>query len=253
MARLPDEQWAMIEDSINKKNIARSSHNKRTHCGSSGGVRLPSDYMTRKELKSMNGEVKTYKMHDPMTWKEFRDLPDDLKKEYIKYIRERFGAPNTAIAEAFGVSNTLFGNWIRCLGLASGKCHCGTSSKWAKTDESTLFKKWWNREEESDATEPENVEMTEPDNVGTTEPENVGTTDTEDCKVVEDAVVSKLGNDRAKVCYGEESKSSESCGYFAVPRQGSLSFTCEAYKALDMVKQILGSTNVSIDISWTVN
>lgn len=237
MARLPDEQWAMIEDSINKKNIARSSHNKRTHCGSSGGVRLPSDYMTRKELKSMNGEVKTYKMHDPMTWKEFRDLPDDLKKEYIKYIRERFGAPNTAIAEAFGVSNTLFGNWIRCLGLASGKGHCGTSSKWAKTEESTMFKKWWNREEESDATEPENVEMTEP----------------EDCKVVEDAVVSKLDNDMVKVCYGEESKSSESCGYFAVPRQGSLSFTCEAYKALDMVKQILGSTNVSIDVSWTVN
>ena len=237
MARLPDEQWAMIEDSINKKNIARSSHNKRTHCGSSGGVRLPSDYMTRKELKSMNGEVKTYKMHDPMTWKEFRDLPDDLKKEYIKYIRERFGAPNTAIAEAFGVSNTLFGNWIRCLGLASGKGHCGTSSKWTKTEESTLFKKWWNREEESDVTEPENVEMTE----------------SEDCKVVEDAVVSKLDNDRAKVCYGEESKSSESCGYFAVPRQGSLSFTCEAYKALDMVKQILGSTNVSIDISWTIN
>ena len=192
MARLPDEQWAMIEDSINKKNIARSSHNKRTHCGSSGGVRLPSDYMTRKELKSMNGEVKTYKMHDPMTWKEFRELPDDLKKEYIKYIRERFGAPNTAIAEAFGVSNTLFGNWIRCLGLASGKCHCGTSSKWAKTDESTLFKKWWNREEESDATEPENVEMTEPENVGTTEPE--------DCKVVEDAVVSSFGSS-AKVVF----------------------------------------------------
>ena len=192
MARLPDEQWAMIEDSINKKNIARSSHNKRTHCGSSGGVRLPSDYMTRKELKSMNGEVKTYKMHDPMTWKEFRDLPDDLKKEYIKYIRERFGAPNTAIAEAFGVSNTLFGNWIRCLGLASGKCHCGTSSKWAKTDESTLFKKWWNREEESDAAEPENVEMTEP--------EDVGTTDTEDCEIVEDAVVSSYGSS-AKVVF----------------------------------------------------
>lgn len=237
MPRLPDEQWVMIEDSINKKNIARSSHNKRTHCGSSGGVRLPSDYMTRKELKSMNGEVKTYKMHDPMTWKEFRELPDDLKKEYIKYIRERFGAPNTAIAEAFGVSNTLFGNWIRCLGLASGKCHCGTYSKWAKTDESTLFKKWWNREEESDATEPENVEMTEH----------------EDCKVVDDVEINKLDNYRAKVCYGEESKSSESCGYFAVPRQGSISFTCEAYKALDMVKQILGSTNVSIDISWTVN
>ena len=249
MARLPkafsDEQWEMIKDSIDKKNIARSSHNKRTHCGSSGGVRLPSDYMTRKELKSMNGEVKTYKMHDPMTWKEFRDLPDDLKKEYIKYIRERFGAPNTAIAEAFGVSNTLFGNWIRCLGLASGKGHCGTSSKWNKTDESTMFKKWWNREEESDATEPKNVV--------TTEPEDVGTTDTDDCKVVEDAVVSKLDNYRAKVCYGEESKSSESCGYFAVPRQGSISFTCEAYKALDMVKQILGSTNVSIDISWTIN
>ena len=37
----------------------------------------------------MNGEVKTYKMHDPMTWKEFRELPDDLKKEYIKFFQHR--------------------------------------------------------------------------------------------------------------------------------------------------------------------
>jgi len=58
MPYLPDEQWVMIKDSIDKKNIARSSHNKRSHCGKGGSVKFPSDYMTKKELKAMNGEVK---------------------------------------------------------------------------------------------------------------------------------------------------------------------------------------------------
>ncbi len=107
MPYLPDEQWVMIKDSIDKKNIARSSHNKRSHCGKGGSVKFPSDYMTKKELKAMNGEVKTYHLNDPMTWEEFKKLPDDIKIAYIKNLREKFEVPNKTLAESFGIGNVI--------------------------------------------------------------------------------------------------------------------------------------------------
>ena len=231
MARLPkafsDEQWEMIKDSINKKNIARSSHNKRTHCGSSGGVRLPSDFMTKKELQSMNSDVTCYKINDPMSWDEFKKLPDDLKILYLKFIREKFKAPDSIIAKAFGITEQYFGRWVKANGLFIGKAQRGAVKTWIKSEDGKLFSKWWYGEKEPYEHETDEVLDIANESNG-------------------------LNDDAQKVCY-EEDKRDDSYGYFTVPRQGSLSFTCEAYKALDMVKQILGSTNVSIDISWTVN
>lgn len=103
MPRLPDEQWAMIEDSIDKKRIAASAFKQRTHCGK-GGCNLPSDFRTKKELKAMNGEVKIYRMNDPMSWDEFKEMPDDYKKLYIKGLRNKFNVPDQHIAEMFNVS-----------------------------------------------------------------------------------------------------------------------------------------------------
>ena len=90
MAILPDEQYVMISDSIEKKNIARSSRCRKTHCGKGGRVKFPSDYKTKKELKAMNGDVKTYNLNKPMSWTEFKALPEDLKITYIKKLRNEF-------------------------------------------------------------------------------------------------------------------------------------------------------------------
>ena len=244
MARLPkafsDEQWEMIKDSINKKNIARSSHNKRTHCGSSGGVRLPSDFMTKKELQSMNSDVTCYRINDPMSWNEFKKLPDDLKILYLKFIREKFKAPDSIIAKAFGITEQYFGRWVKANGLFIGKAQRGAVKTWIKSEDSKLFNKWWYGENEPDEHETEKVV-------------DISTEYCESDVDNKSNDLNDLNDDTQKVCYGEADKRDDTCGYFTVPRQGSLSFTCEAYKALDMVKQILGSTNVSIDISWTVN
>ena len=143
MPYLPDEQWVMIKDSIDKKNVARSSHNKRSHCGKGGSVKFPSDYMTKKELKAMNGEVKTYHLNAPMTWEEFKKLPDDIKIAYIKNLREKFEVPNKALAEAFGVGNGYFSGLLRKLGLGLGKCAGGASKKWVTTPNAIGFKEFW--------------------------------------------------------------------------------------------------------------
>ena len=138
MSRLPDEQWVMIQDSIDKKNVARSSRGRRTHCGKGGSVKFPSDYLTRKELKAMNGEVKSYRLNEPMTWDEFKALPDDIKVMYIKGIREKYHVPNNVLAEAMKASYRL-----KTLGLGLGKAASGESKKWHGTLDATRFMEWW--------------------------------------------------------------------------------------------------------------
>lgn len=52
----------------------------------------------------MSGECKSYKLNEPMNWSEFKSMPDDIKITYIKLIREKFGASDSAIADMFGTS-----------------------------------------------------------------------------------------------------------------------------------------------------
>lgn len=148
MSRLPDEQWAMIEDSIDKKKIARSSHNRRSHCGKGGSVKFPSDYMSKKELKAMNSEVKSYRMNDPMSWSEFKQLPDDLKVTYIKNLREKYKVPNFALAKAMRVGATNFSKLMNKLGLDLGKGASSAGKKWQYSVYCDEFWNWWGVPEE---------------------------------------------------------------------------------------------------------
>lgn len=123
MAWYSDEQYMMIQDSREKKTIAASAFKQRSHCGKGGRVTLPSDYMSRKELKSMNGECKSYRMNDPISWAEFTEWPNEHKVAYIKRIREKFGVSDKYISEMFGVACNLFLMYVKELGLET-KTEC---------------------------------------------------------------------------------------------------------------------------------
>lgn len=69
----------------------------------------------------MNGEVKSYQLNDPMKWKEFKQLPDDLKKQYIQGLRKRFDIGNKQLEEMFGCSRNTVAQEIKRLGLGIGK------------------------------------------------------------------------------------------------------------------------------------
>ena len=116
-----DEEFVFVSDVRDKKRIAHGAHNKRTHCGKGGAVKFPSDYLSRKELKAMNGEVKHYNINSPMKWKEFKALPDDIKIMYIKAIRERFDAPDKEIAKMLGTHQQTFSTMVGQLGIRCGK------------------------------------------------------------------------------------------------------------------------------------
>lgn len=114
---MTDEKFVFVSDCADKKRTARGIHNKRTHAGKGGKVIFPSDYLTRKELESMNGEVKTYSLNRPMRWKEFKLLPDDLRREYIENLQKRFGVMQKDLAAMFGVSANSVGLETKKLGI----------------------------------------------------------------------------------------------------------------------------------------
>lgn len=117
---MKDEEYLFHSEVRDKKVTARSARNTRTHNGKRGMVKLPSDYMTKKELNAMNGEVKSYRLNEPMSWKEFKAMPDDIKVTYVKLLREKFHCIDSAIAEMMGIHKATFHNEMNRLGIMVG-------------------------------------------------------------------------------------------------------------------------------------
>lgn len=113
------EKFTFIEDVWEKKRTATGAHHKRTHCGKGGAIRFPSDFMTKKELRAMNGEVKSYKLNAPMSWAEFKAMPNDIKVAYITALRKKYNVSDTKIAEMLGVCQVNFSSLCRRLGIQS--------------------------------------------------------------------------------------------------------------------------------------
>lgn len=101
-------------DAMEKKRIARSAFAHVSH--KRGGCTLPSDMMTAKERKELNGEVKSYNVTRPMKWSEYKALPDDLKREYWRNMQGCGGAA-TWLEKHMGVSNDTILNAARAVGV----------------------------------------------------------------------------------------------------------------------------------------
>lgn len=116
---MDDAKYLFVTDVADKKNIARSSHNK-VYSGPGGRfLGLRQENMTDKELAKMNGEVKTYNLDAPMTYTEFRGMPKDLQKEYIVKLQKRFRATDYMIANLFGFGKVTGYNIRSGLGIPS--------------------------------------------------------------------------------------------------------------------------------------
>lgn len=87
-------------DCMQKKRIARGAfaHISRKR----GGCSLPSDTLTEKQRKEKNGEVKSYNITRPMPWREFKPMPEDLKREFFRNMQS-FGGTAKWLAEEMNV------------------------------------------------------------------------------------------------------------------------------------------------------
>lgn len=219
---MTDEKYVFISDVKEKKNIGRSSHSKRTHAGKGGRVRLPSDYLSQKERNAMNGEVKSYRMNDPMTWAEFRSMPDDLKINYIKMIRSAYGVSDSFMAKnLFKAGQTSVSKMFRRLGIAHGK---GSGNN--KADKEG-FLAWCN-----------------------------GVPLRKECAAVEEvkeeeAEVTEVVQEPVCMVGDTEDRASET-EVLCVPVTGQMTFRGNAANALRTVMQLLGNAESVITVAWKI-
>ena len=272
MALMPDEQYVMISDSIEKKKIAHSSHNRKTHCGKGGRVKFPSDYLSKKELKAMNGDVKSYNFNKPMTWEEFRSMPQDLQIMYIKKLRNEFGVPDIVLSKAMGICKSSFSKAMKDLNLSLGKSAGATGKQWLNSEKSSKFSEYWNKfenkkedniEEESAKNETEHVEETDVSKtfvqIGTCVAEGlaegVKRYDDSSTKITNDPVTIPepsqsyyLAHDLDKYAVSNTNEPS----HITIPTGGRLSFDCKFDDAVKVLESILSGTNVRLNVDWIV-
>lgn len=271
MALMPDEQYVMISDSIEKKKIAHSSHNRKTHCGKGGRVKFPSDYLSKKELKAMNGEVKSYNLNKPMTWEEFRSMPQDLQIMYIKKLRNEFGVPDSILGKAMGICRSSFSKAMRDLNLSIGKGAGATGRQWLNSEKSSKFYEYWNKFNkkedtvEEDSVEEKNEALEEMDiseefaQIGTYVAEGLA----EGVKRYDDSST-KITNDPVTIPEPSQSyylahdldkyavSSTNEPSHITIPTGGRLSFDCKFDDAVKVLESILSGTNVRLNVDWIV-
>ena len=162
----------------------------------------------------MNGECVEYaSLKKPMNWEDFKKLPDDLKKDYITAIREKFGAPDKHIAEMLGVASKTLGLYLCDLKISAGRG--GSNSKWEKEK----FYAWFRGVEKGDVDESVNEA-----------PEGVRE--------------SNGGDD------GYYDRERIPAPNSTIPTNGCLNFSGSADAALEVVRALLGNAKVNLHIQW---
>lgn len=270
MAWMSDEAYDFVTDSRDKKNIARSARNTRTHCGKGGAVKFPSDYMSAKELKSMNGECKSYRLNSPMKWDEFKAMPDDLKVVYINALRQKYNVPDKEIAEMLGVDarGTLY-RWFKCLGLNKGYGSGNKTKTWnqegwvawlhglpanAVKDSETPIEE----EVQNDIPAEDKDELIavndEPDIKVTTLEEEIGSEAAEQVEellhevvnIIEGRGEQKPVEDHSNACQCKcETK-------LVVPTSGEMEFRGNIDDILRTIGHLLNGKNVELEVEWKV-
>ena len=208
---MEDAKYVYLQDIKEKKSTGRSAHNRRTHAGKGGAVRFPSDFMTRKEKNAMNGEVKSYKLNRPMTWVEFKAMPDDIKTIYIQQLRDRYNVPDSVIARLlFKIHRPVLCVELKNLGLNKGH---STNKNYKEME----FADWLRRDHSDDP--PVAVESPDPEPVAIVEPETV--------------------EQVAPPVYTT-----------AIPQSGNLTFCGDMAESLHTALQLLKGAKGKITISW---
>jgi hypothetical protein len=236
---MTDEKYTFIEDVRDKKKTATGAYHKRTHCGKGGAVRFPSDFMTKKELRAMNGEVKEYRLNDPMRWKEFKAMPDDIKVLYIKSLRKAYNVSDTKITEMLGVSVYTLCKEMKRLGISAGQ-----RSGRRKWDEDGWYA-WLNGapvEAKGDF-----VTFTQ----GKCFEFKVDDVAAEEIEAVSEKRDEEVLKPTEK-CDAPENHS-EKCGQTVeriIPCRGSMTLKGDAEAVLETVKRVISGANMTVTVYW---
>lgn len=252
MAWMSDEQYELIQDTREKSHTARSARTTRGHCGKSG-CNFSHEKMSKKELAAMNGEVKSFRMNDPMTWEEFKGLPDDLKVIYVKNLRKAYGVTDTALSEMFGVHRSLLGRWFKTLNLTVGDEAKGNRN-WNKEAFLAWSKgiKTENKTEEAPVEEPvlENTNAMEIKVPLKTAIDLTAKKVEELCETVIERLDEAVSNEQSENAINNGLCDSTDGPKYSVPVQGSMIFEGDIDDVLRSVSRLLDGQYVHIKVEW---
>lgn len=111
---MTNEEYVFQQTSRERKRIGAGAY-ARKNGSRTRKCTLPSDNMTAGQIKKRNGEIMQYKLNQPMKWKEFKSMPEDLQKEYIQKLASEKKARAIDIAEMLGVHKNYFSKHARTL------------------------------------------------------------------------------------------------------------------------------------------
>lgn len=108
---MDDAEYLFHQTSKSAKRLARGAYAKKNGCRSKK-CSLPSDKLTKKQLKERNGKVMSYNLSKPMDWKTFKSLDKDTKTEYLYRLVHVHHARAKDVAEMFGIHHNYFSQWL---------------------------------------------------------------------------------------------------------------------------------------------
>lgn len=114
---MDDAEFVFHETNRERKVIGYGDKHKVRRGGRT--VHLGHDHMTPAQLRKMNGEMKVYEMNKPCKYNVFKFWPDDLKKEYLSGLFEKYDVSHKDIAEMLEVSPATVYRITKTLGIAS--------------------------------------------------------------------------------------------------------------------------------------
>ena len=80
--------------------------------------------MYKYEQKAIDRMTETYRLNEPMSWKEFKAMPDDIKRLYITILRQKFNVPDKHICRMMGQQSGGFSHEMQRLSIPSTrKCN----------------------------------------------------------------------------------------------------------------------------------
>ena len=111
---MTNEEYVFQQTSRERKRIGAGAY-ARKNGSRTKKCTLPSDNMTAGEIRKRNGEIMQYKLNQPMKWKEFKSMPEDLQKEYIQKLASEKKARVIDIAEMLGVHKNYLSKYSRTI------------------------------------------------------------------------------------------------------------------------------------------
>ena len=92
----------LLQEEIREKRIlANCSKWKCVHSGQVR-VRMAADALSEREWDRMNGHIRIYQLGRPMTRRKFLELPEDLRRVYVKLLRDKHGATRQQVRQMTG-------------------------------------------------------------------------------------------------------------------------------------------------------